>query len=492
MSTRYIIARIIHKEYLDFWKAHLLPIGLPLLMGLVLGSLLAFLIVREYWILACVIVLLVPVAILVNRYPFISVMLWMAVLPFIPFVGKYSLVYWVFHRTLILMALGINVISRMLKLKSHPSVRLGRAELAMFAFGVFALLSILLSTVTSIKSTLTLYDRTLVPFTAYLLMRFLSPRGTDLKRLLPIMFLVGLAECVIGLLSLFAPQTIPSIWHSDLLGDRAVGTLGEPGVYASVLIFLMVFLFHDAMNRERGTVRIILVLTFGLGMVCILFTFTRSCWLAGLVVLLGLLFIYPKAIFSLILIVVPIMLILGGGMLAKEFAYGFERLNNKGTAEGRIIQAHAGQEMFYAKPFFGWGYESYDHYDWKFMERVGNVAPKDWDIKSGTSHNTYLTMLAEMGAVGFFFYFFPLIWWLGLTVKVLPKLPKEGFWSRRLLVVAWLSVGAQVVISQFIDMRFFLLPFTTLWFTLGLIASIVQNYLEPNGIGVARTIAPRL
>ncbi len=481
-----------NKQRIDFWKTYFLPIGLPLLLGLGLGPLLAFLVVTENWILACAAVLLIPIFILLIRYPFMAFMLWMAMVPFIPFTHKYSLVYWVLHRTLLLAALVIIILSRMLKLKKYPPVRLGWAELAMLGFGVAALLSILVSPVAPIETTLTLYDRTLVPFIAYLLIRFLSPREADLKRLLPIMLLVGLAECVIGLLSWFAPQAIPSIWHNELLGDRVVGTLGEPGVYAGALIFFMVFLFYESMNRKRGVIRTILIVTFALAVVCIFFTFTRSCWLAGLLVLLGLLFMYPKPIFSLLLVVVPITLILGGSLLTKEFAYALERLNEEGTAENRIILAHAGQQMFYTKPFFGWGYAAYDFYDWKFMERVGNVAPTYWDIEYGTSHNTYITILAEMGAIGFLFYFFPLARWLVSSVKTLPKLPKEGFWSWRLLVVAWLSVGAQVVIAQFIDVRFFLFSLTILWFTLGFIASIVQSHLGPSHIGAPQTIVRQL
>jgi O-antigen ligase len=445
--------------------------------------------VTTYLFLAYALVLSVPMAILLTRYPFVAVMAWMAVLPFIPFHNEYKLVYWLFHRILMLMALGVNVISRMLRLKKHQPVGLGPAELAMLAFGVIAVLSILLVGST-IKLILTLYDRTLVPFTAYLLMRFLSPRAEDLKRLMPIVWLVGLAECVIGLLSWFVPQAIPPIWRSGLLGTRVVGTFGEPGAYASVLLFLMVFLFHYAMNGARGVVRTILILTFGLGMICTFFTFTRSCWLAGLLVLLGLLFLYPKPTILLILIVVPIIVVLGGGMLAEEFAYAVERLNDESTAKDRIILSHAGQQMFYAKPFFGWGYGNYDRYDWKFMERVGDAAPTSWDIQRGTSHNTYLTILAETGAVGFFSYFFPFVWWLCLTLKGLRRLPKEGFWSWRLVIVIWLAVISQLIISQFIDMRFFLFSLTALWLALGLVAGMVQACLKPDDVDMPIGLLP--
>jgi O-antigen ligase len=182
--------------------------------------------------------------------------------------------------------------------------------------------------------------------------------------------------------------------------------------------------------------------------------------------------------FSLLLVGVPIMLILFAGPLANELAWAYERLNSVQTAESRIIVSHAGQQMFLAKPFFGWGYGNYDRYDWQFMERVGDIAPTNWDIEEATSHNTYVTILAETGLMGLFLYSLPVFWWLRLTVKALPRLPQEGFWSWRLLVMLWLSVGFYVLVTQFMDMRFFRFSIGLVWLTLGLIANMVQAGLE--------------
>jgi len=472
-------------ERRNCWAQQLPAAGLPVLLGLGLGVLLAYLVANGYWLLACGIALLVPMAILVVRYPFAAVMIWLVVVPFVPFVGQYKLVYWVLHRALPLIALVIILVSRALRLKEHRPMRLGPAELAMAAFGIAAVLSILVFG-DSIKSILTLYDRTLVPFTIYLLVRFLNPREEDLRRLVPIALLVGFAECVIGLLSWFAPQVLPSIWHSraEIFGDRVTGTFTQPEVYASVLAFHMVLLFHGAMNRAGRLMRTALILVMGLEVVCIFFTFTRGCWLAGLLVLAGLLYLYPKPTLSLTLLVVAVAFIVSTGLLASEFAHAYERFKTDTTIQDRIVLANAGKRMFFARPLLGWGYDNYDRYDWRFIERVGNAAPTTWDIQSGTSHNTYLTMLAEMGVIGLLLYSFPVLWWLCLTFRVLPRLPKEGFWSRRLLVILWLPVGAYLVVSQSVDMRFFLDPPTLVWFSLGLVANLVQHYLEPESISV--------
>lgn len=476
MDAKSTLSRV-HDKKPSFWNLYFLPTGLPLLLALVLGLLLAALITSENWLFALLVLFSVPMAMLINKYPFAAIMIWMAVMPWFPFDDVYKYVYFTVHRFLIPLALAYNLFSRMLSPGRHSKVKMGLADLAMVAFVTMGIISMFVSG-RHWKWLFTLQDRSLIPFMAYWLVRFSNAQKQDLKRLVPLILSLNLAECVIGLVSWFAPQVIPSIWRSGLLGDRIVGTFRQPGAYACILLFFLVFLYHEAMNRKRGRARTFLMLAFCLGMVCVFFTFTRSAWAGGLFVLLGLLYLYPKATTSLIAVIVPIMLILSIGVLANEFAHANDRLFNQDTAEDRVILANAGKSMFYARPVFGWGYASYDLYDWKFMESVGNIAPTQWQIKTGTSHNTFLTVLAEMGAVGFFLLYFPVAWWLGLTIKALPRLPKEGFWSQRLLLVMWLPIGVYLLISQGIDMRFFYYCATLFWINLGFVANMVQTCLQ--------------
>jgi O-antigen ligase len=488
MSAKSIIRTIDHKELLDFWNVHFLPTGLPLLLGLGLGLLLAALIANESSLFALLVVFLVPAAVLLIRVPFAAIMIWMVVMPWFPFKGIYKYVYFTGHRFLIPLALGIILLSYILRLKKHKPVRLGLAELAMVAYGAMGIISIFV-TGNHWKLTFTLWDRFLVSFMAYGLIRLLNSQERDLKRLIPLMLLLSLAECVIGLVSWFVPQALPSIWRSGLIGDRIFGTLRQPGAYASALMFFSVFLYHEAMNREKGFARTFLILAFSLGMVCLFFTFTRSVWTAGILFLLALLYLYPKPTASLIAVVVPLMVILLSGVLAREFAHAYEQYNSaEERAKARIVLANAGKKMFYARPILGWGFANYNRYDQKFMERVGDTNPTKKQKKGTTSHNTYLTILAEMGSVGFFFYFFPLIWWLGFTIKALPRLPREGFWSRRLLIVMWMSLGVQIVISQAIDMRFFPYCLTLFWINLGFIANLVQACLQSSDFGTSKRV----
>jgi hypothetical protein len=478
MTTDPITTTTVHSnKYLHFWERYFLPIGLPLLIGLALGPFLAFLIVNEAWLFVFAVPFLVPAAVLLIRYPFAAIVIWMMVLPFFPS-GSNRYLYWIFCNALIPGTLGITILARMFRLKKYRPLRLGWPELAMLVYLAVGVISILLTRSQPLRGIYTLYLRTFVPFAAYWLVRSINPDGKDLQRLIRFMVVLCLAESVIGLVSWYAPEVLPRMWLTrNQAGVRTMGTFTEAAAYTIVMMWLMLFTLHYAMTRTEKAKRVFLMLTFGLGLVCIFFSFNRASWLTALLVMLGLLYIYPKPVVLLIAVLLPVMIVLSTTVMTNEVAFAYERLTGEAgqrSAESRLIQAQAGRKMFLAKPFLGWGYGNYDLYDWKFMERVGNVAVGR-GAKRHTSHNTYLTMLAETGAIGFLAYAFPIAWWLGHTIKALPRLPQRGFWSRKLLIIMWLSVGFYLLVAQTLDMRFFGFDHTMLWLTLGLISNMVVH-----------------
>ncbi|RME48596.1 MAG: O-antigen ligase family protein [Caldilineae bacterium] len=458
-----------------------LPYLAPLLGGVLVAVAIAFFLVQEIWFLAVALAFAVPVAVLLNRYPFVAIMLWILILPLFPPVPGNRYLYWAVHQGLMPLALGINLVSRMLRLKEHPPVRLNLADLVVVLYISMAILTILFNKdISSDTATYarTLYNRTGVAFVGYWLVRFLHVEEKDWLRLIPLFLFLTLLEGVVGLLSWFVPEVLPAMWHSrdGLLGARVTGTFSEPGAYTAALMFFMIFLFQYAMTKARSRAgRAFLLAIFGFGLVCIFFSFSRGSWLAALVVLLIILYLYPRPVLILVGLTLPLMFLLAMGPLSNEFAWAMQRLETEQTVESRMVLAHAGKKMFLAKPIFGWGYGSYDLYDWRFIERLDNIAPTRWDLEKGTSHNSYLTILAETGMVGLLLYVFPVLWWFGLTVRKFRHVPVGGFWDRRLLILMWAFILFYALITQFFDIRFFWFTQGTAWLVLGLIALTLQR-----------------
>ena len=462
-----------------FWEARFLPRWLPLLLGVVLGIASAILIVNGAVHFLIPLVLAVPLIILFNRYPFVAIMLWMLLFPYFvrePSVaGRY--IYWMLHRAMIPGTLGIVLLSHWLGIRKREMVQLGRAELAMLLFLILTVVNIYLFNVTGVNKTLIqFYDRLVVPFCLYWLVRLVAPTRKDLKRFLWIAFFTVLAQCIIGLLSWFAPHLLLEQWITRKVGARTVGTLGNPAVYTSTIIFLSLLLFQYAMYCKSHWMRALILLTFGLAMFCVFFSFSRGSWLGGILAMLGLIFLYPNITLRLTAIVLAITLILGQSVLASEIAFSFERLEHEDSAEGRIIGDVASIKMVQAKPWFGWGYGNYDRYNRQFLDRVGNIAAIS---HRGTSHNSFLSVAAELGVPLLLLYMFPTLWWLLLTFKVRRRMPQNGFWSWPLLVMLWLFIVDWFTAANFMDMMRLNMFGTSMWWIgLGFIANLVYPYLE--------------
>jgi O-antigen ligase len=469
------------KDTIDFWRDRFMPRWLPLLLGLGLGILTANLIVDRVLYLALLVVFGVPILVLLVRYQFAALIIWIAVLPY--FVATPTMVeryiFWVLYRGMLPLALILIVIAHLMGLPRRRWAQFGRAELAMFIFLGLTLINVYMVGDKSNRDLTKLYDQIIVPFCLYWYVRLLAPNRKDLERLLWAGLFTLIFQCIIGLLSWFAPQTLPPQWLG-LEGERTVGTLRNVAVYTSTLLFLALLVFQYGMNTTRRRLKGFFIFVFGLAYFCIFFSFSRGSWLGGSVVLIGLLIMYPRTVLGVTVVVTLITTVLGGSVLAGEMAWAYERLNNQDTANGRIIQNMASYRMISAKPWFGWGYDDYDTYSRRFKTRVDDIAMTNY---RSTSHNTYLTIMSELGIPAFLLYMVPPLWWLMLTFKAWRNVPARGFAGRKLLIMLWLLLLHVFIVTNFMDMiRFH--PFGTCiwWFALALIASRVQAYLKPKDI----------
>lgn len=473
LNSKTSLSDIFNKnELFRFWEVRFLHSWLPVLMGLGFGLVLAFLVDRENWHFVIAAIFIVPAAMLLIRYPFAAILIWMLVFPFFirtPIAGS-RYIYWMLHRALIPATLVFVLLTNRVGVRKRAKpFKPGFAELSMVIFLIMALLSILLFGTDTESNIYHLYDHLFVPFCAYFLVRLIAPDEADMKRLLWVALFTVLVQAIIGLLGWYAPQTLPAQWLSRQ-GSRTTGTFGNPAAFSSTLIFFALLLFQQATQTTSGKLKVLFLSVFALGFFGVFFTFSRGSWLGGAVVVLGLMLLYPRTLLRIAIIAAVLGIILGSSLLANEVSWARDRLNAEETAEGRIILLNTGLRMVEARPLYGWGYGNYDLYDDQFKTAVGEIIVRS----DSTSHNTYLTVMSEMGIITFLFYIFPLVYWLIYTMNTWRQLPQRGFWNRRLLFIFWLVIVAHIIVSSFMDMiRFNEFGTTMFWLTLGLIAGMV-------------------
>ncbi|MDH5781405.1 MAG: hypothetical protein OEZ07_02410, partial [Dehalococcoidia bacterium] len=209
--------------------SRLVTVGLPIGLLLILGPAIALLIARGQWMVAAATVIAVPVSVVFIRYPFAAIIVWLLVAPFVEVTPTSTIryVYWLIHRATIPLALAMTIISSGINRDKHRLPPLGRAELAAVAFLALAAIWTLLEGFMIATKLVLFYDRLLIPFLTYLLIQFTAPRGKDLKHLMPILWIVCVAECVIGIMSWYVPSLLPPQWLY-LQGERTTGTFDEP------------------------------------------------------------------------------------------------------------------------------------------------------------------------------------------------------------------------------------------------------------------------
>ena len=450
----------------------------PVVAAVVGAVVFASLVSTGRWYLALACLLAVPAVALIDRYPIAVVILWLVVAPLIAETDDNSTrkVFWLVHRGLPIATLALVAFASATGLTDRRLPRLGPAELMMAGYVAVTFLSIAYTAADPDASAYRLYDTVVVPMCLYLLVRLLEPDEQALRRILPAAVFLLLSQSLIGILSWVAPAMLPSEWLGKL-GQRTTGSLRTPDVLAVTVLFSGLFILGLGMNARGVARRTGAVLLFALALIMVFLTYSRGCWIAGLVALAGVMLLTRKALGQIVLVAVPLALFLVlSGVLSGPIDVARNRLQSEESEESalsRLPVVYASLRMIGEEPSFGWGYENFDRFDREFQRPVGNlVAPE----KDHASHNLYLTIFVEQGIVGLVLFCGPAVWWLARTKSRWRYLPTHGITGRTLIGALWLVIAGHFIVNNFSRMQ---VPFGfgIYWLTLGLIASLVSRRL---------------
>jgi len=426
------------------------------------------------WFIVVAAVAMIAAILLLFTHPFTGVVLWLLIMPFVSVLPKADLIYWMVYRFLPPFLLFLAIFSRTIKVRLHPNARMGPPELTMIILVVYGLVSILFSTADTLLALVRFADRMILPFCMYLVIRLLAPREREFKQLKWVALFIAISQSLIGFMSWFAPQVLPDIWHY-LNGARTTGSLKDPNLYALMLTFSAIILVHAAVNEKSTLKRLIFFLVIGISALFAFLSLERASWLGGFFITIGLVILFPKTMIKLLIVCSIVAVILGAGLLSAHVSLSINRFGDANPVYDRLVVFDAMAQMFSERPLLGWGYESLDQHIQPFYRRVGEAYISSRMV---TSHNTYMTVLTELGLVGFIFYMFPVVWWFVLSIRVWGRIPKEGFWNRPLLGSLWLIMIFNFTVCNFFDMRWFGIGLVLWWMVLGLIANFVYPYLK--------------
>lgn len=454
-----------------------LPIIAALILGLMISASLAVTATQFDMgpLIVVAMVLAVPAALLLIRYPFLSIMLWMLIFPFVVRgVSGFAVpIYWTLHRFVIPGALWLVILRDWAGGRKKESVRFGIPEFVMALSLLWAMGSVLLFNNNKLKTLVSVYDELFVPYCAYCFIRLYAPTEKDLRRFLPVAFFTIMTQSVIGIISWVDPHMLPRQWLNDA-GARIDGTFDNPAVFTSTILFLALIFFQYGIHSKSKVFRLLAILTLGFTFFMTFVSLSRGSWLGALFVGIGLLILYPRVLIPPTVIAAVVALLLGATVFRGEVDVFYQRLTTASTAEDRVSTGARSLLMFSEKPILGWGFGNYDRFKDGFL--VNTIL----DVKESdnTSHNTYLTILAEQGFPAVIFYLFPTAYWLLASLTAWRRMPRGGLWSLTFFIMLWLLVLDHITVSSFMDMiRFNLFGTTVYWMLLGLVSNMAAPYL---------------
>lgn len=236
--------------------------------------------------------------------------------------------------------------------------------------------------------------------------------ATSLRRLVWSLILAGIVMAGITVY-----QAVTGSFENDMFGlgkaelhqivgevadYRPGGPLGEPNMYAQVLLLLVPLTAERMANEKNWPLRIVAGLGFAVCVLAIIFTYSRGALLALVVVCVAMsipLLRRPRvALVALPMIALAVFLTPSAYVdrLQKVELPSTAGSDADGSLEGRRTEMLVAWRMFLDHPVLGVGMENYPLHFQEYVQKLGLPARHE----NRKAHSLYLQIAAERGLVG--------------------------------------------------------------------------------------------
>lgn len=289
-----------------------------------------------------------------------------------------------------------------------------------------------------------------------------------LDRLAPRHVLAALmgSAAAVGALGIIEHFSHWNLWGEELVETppRIVVTLNSPAVLGAFLgVGIVTAVMVLVWNGPRSLRRLSIVV-LALAVPALFFTYTRGGMIATVAV--ASLLIAPRRqarrIAAGAAVCAAIFLWANWSEVSSSSLYQ-QRAADVVNVRGRQIQAEAALDLAAQRPLLGWGYGQYDEAKTKSEVDTGSLSEEA--LYFYTSHNTFLTILVELGIAGIVLAFLPWLIIVGQTVQK-PFATSYPVWYTLSLVGV---IGVVVITAFTTDMRFFSFVPALAWIAVGLL-----------------------
>jgi O-antigen ligase len=323
-------------------------------------------------------------------------------------------------------------------------------------------------TVTTLR---TVWQDVGIGIAVYYVVAFWRGRRPSLVATARVLLLLAMVQSAMAIIE--AP-THWNLWHDTSWqrgGDfRSIATLGNPAITGAVIglgivVALAVLCWRGPLELRRLAIVMLL-----LGFPALYATKTRGPILATLIAaLLVVLFSARSRLVGVAAIaVVGLLLVVFWPRIQASSVYQ-SRITQQQNIQARLVLQEVSLKLIERRPLLGWGYNSFDRVKYDVIVPSPQL-PLSQALQS-TSHDTYLTVLVEYGAVGFAVFVLP---WIAIFVRGVGRVRR--FSSDRWFIAAILgSIVLLAVNAATLDYRFFSFVPMLGWLLLALLRRCVAE-----------------
>jgi len=244
-----------------------------------------------------------------------------------------------------------------------------------------------------------------------------------------------------------------------------VSTLAQPAVLGAFLGTGVVVAIAVLVSNGPASLRTLSLVTLAATLPALYFTYTRGPILATFAVAMLLIAARPRMrlIAAGVAAVAALVIAASWSEISSSSLYRTRGPGETVNVRTRLVLSEASLHLAAQRPIVGWGYGRFDTVKNSESFNTGTLPSKQ--LYDYTSHDTYLTILVELGAVGLTLFLLPLTLIAAMTFRALRWTTTSKWFSLSLLGV----LGVVALTAFTTDMRFFSFVPALAWIAAGLL-----------------------
>jgi O-antigen ligase len=417
------------------------------------------------WMGVQALMLLAVVTVYLSLRPDVLLIGWLFLAPLFQNYARYSRIGWLLSTVVYVLPVAVFVLH--LLTSNTLARRLRWFDILPFAYVLLVVLSQAAIQASALKSVgfymSLIYGGVLVSVPAYYFCAF-GP--LDRLSALGAAAVLLLSSSVVGAMAIAEHFTGWNLWGQDYGGRprRVVSTLAQPAILGAFLGAGIAVAIAVLVWSGPRKLRLLSIATLVATMPALYFTYTRGPILATAAVVLLLIAARPrKRVAAAAVAVVAIGLTAANwGQISQTSIYR-TRAAEKTDVSSRLAITRASLSLAADRPILGWGHDRFDAAKNSHTFNTGNLPPKL--LYEYTSHDTYLTILVELGLAGLTLFLLPLVIVVSMTLRALRRTQRPKWFA-----LGMLGIFGVVAITAFTtDMRFFSFVPALAWIAVGLL-----------------------